>query len=102
MSHPRVDMTAPPANDQIQPEHITIRVLLFSVLRERLGASQIDIPLAKGCDTSDLLLNLIETYPEIRSYAPATRLAVNEEYVDRVVDLADGDEVALITPVSGG
>jgi molybdopterin converting factor small subunit len=29
-------------------------------------------------------------------------LSVNQEYVDRKQTLNDGDEVALITPVSGG
>lgn len=95
-------MMPSPVRDEIQPETITIRVLLFSVLRERLGASQIDVSLERDCDTKDLLQKLMETYPDVRSYAPATRLAVNEEYVKGAVDLNDGDEVALITPVSGG
>lgn len=91
-----------PVHDDIQPRIITIRVLLFSVLRERLGSSQIEVSLTEGGDSSDLLQKLIETFPDVRSYAPVTRLAVNGEYVDAAVDLSDGDEVALITPVSGG
>lgn len=95
-------MMPSPVHHEIQPELITVRVLLFSVLRERLGASQIDVSLERGCNTKDLLQKLIETHPDVRSYAAVTRLAVNEEYVESSVDLIDGDEVALITPVSGG
>lgn len=95
-------MMQSPVHEEIRPGTITVRVLLFSVLRERIGASHIDVSLERDCDTGDLLQKLIETYPDVRLYAPATRLAVNEEYVEGTVDLKDGDEVALITPVSGG
>ena len=91
-----------PANEDVQVNSISVCVLLFSVLKERLGASRLDVKLERGDDTSDLIHNLIETYPDVRAYASVVRIAVNEEYVDGIVDLRDGDEVALITPVSGG
>ncbi len=95
-------MMPSPEPEIIREPDIHVRVLLFSILRERINASEIDISLESGSDTADLLRELIERHPGIRSYAQVTRLAVNEEYVDRTVELADGDEVALITPVSGG
>ena len=91
-----------PANENIQVHSISVCVLLFSVLRERLGESRLDVKLERGGDTADLIHRLIETYPDVRAYASVMRIAVNEEYVDGIVDLHDGDEVALITPVSGG
>ncbi len=51
---------------------------------------------------TDLLDHLEAQYPVLGDYRPVLRLAVNQEYVPETVTLADGDEVALITPVSGG
>ena len=84
------------------PGGIRVHILLFSVLRERLGTAEIDVTLVPGTDTAALLRQLGDSYPAIRSYDCVLRLAVNQQYVNGVVELADGDEVALITPVSGG
>lgn len=81
---------------------VTVRVLLFSVLRERLGTSSLAVSLLAGQTTDDLIEELSARHAEIRSYSEIMRLAVNESYVDGCVELNDGDEVALITPVSGG
>jgi len=81
---------------------IGLRVLLFSVLRQRIGATQLDVRLEEQATGGDLLDHLAERYPVLARYRSITRLSVNEEYVHEEVSLADGDVVALITPVSGG
>jgi molybdopterin synthase catalytic subunit len=73
--------------------HLTIR--LFAGLRERAGWGVREIE--AGPTVGDIweALGLGEE--------PAGLLyAVNQEYADRERPLADGDEVALIPPVSGG
>ncbi len=72
-----------------------MRVRLFAGLRERAGWSERELD---GVDrVADVwpLLDLGDE-PEGLLYA------VNKEYADRDHRLADGDEVALIPPVSGG
>lgn len=91
-----------PTSSETGTAEISVRILLFSVLRERLGTSEIEFVIKSGSSTADLVSKLTEIYPKIRSYASVMRLAVNERYVDEDVELAEGDEVALITPVSGG
>ena len=73
---------------------MTVRVRLFAGLRERAGFDRREIEAARVADVWPAL-GLGEE--------PAGLLyAVNEEYADRDRPLADGDEVALIPPVSGG
>ncbi len=76
---------------------MTVRVRLFAALRERAGASSLDVELADGSVVGDVwpALGLGEE--------PAGLLfALNKAYSDRSTPLAAGDEVAMIPPVSGG
>lgn len=83
-------------------EVVRLRVLFFSVLRERIGALSTWVELPAPADGADLLAHLCAVYPAVAPYRAHIRLAVNEVYQPSEVALADGDEVALITPVSGG
>jgi MoaE-MoaD fusion protein len=73
---------------------VSIRVRLFAGLRERAGWSQRDIDAATVGEVWGALG--LGDEPEGLLYA------VNKEYATRDRPLADGDEVALIPPVSGG
>jgi molybdopterin converting factor small subunit len=80
----------------------SFEVLLFSVLREKVGREVIEVAVQPPATGAALLDALVASYPVIGAYRPYLRLAVNQAYVDEHVALAEGDEVALITPVSGG
>ena len=79
-----------------------MRVLLFSVLREAVGQERLDVTLPASATGADLLDVLQAEHPALARHRPVIRLAINQEYVPETSILADGDEVALITPVSGG
>ena len=72
-----------------------VTVRLFAGLRERAGWSEREL---------DGLARVSEVWPALGlGDEPAGLLyAVNKEYAEREVELADGDEVALIPPVAGG
>jgi molybdopterin synthase catalytic subunit len=74
-----------------------INVRLFAGLRERAGASEIDLELPEGAAVSDALGALRDLTGDL----PVV-LAVNQEYAAPTHVLHAGDEVALIPPVSGG
>jgi MoaE-MoaD fusion protein len=74
-----------------------IRVRLFAGLRERVGTGENEMELPAGARASDVW-ELLQIGPEPHGLA----YAVNREYVDRDHPLADGDELAIIPPVSGG
>jgi molybdopterin synthase catalytic subunit len=74
---------------------VAVRVRLFAGLRERAGWSECELD---GVD------RVADVWPALDLGAEPEGLlyAVNKEYADRDRDLEDGDEVALIPPVSGG
>ena len=73
---------------------VTVRVRLFAGLRERAGWSEREIAAATVADVWPALG--LGDEPDGLLYA------VNKAYAPRDAVLADGDEVALIPPVSGG
>ncbi len=74
-----------------------VTVRLFAGLRERAGAGERALELDAGARVSDAW-DALELGPEPEGLL----YAVNREYADRGRALADGDELALIPPVSGG
>jgi len=74
-----------------------IRVRLFAALRERAGIAERQLELAEGASVADVWREL-----ELGDEPPGIAYARNREYASRDTVLADGDEVALIPPVSGG
>ena len=79
-----------------------VDVRLFSVLRERVGASSVRVPLAGAISGAELLQRLAQRHPAVEAHRGSIRLAVGERYVGEEATVEPGDEVALITPVSGG
>ena len=72
-----------------------IRVRVFAGLRERAGWSEKEL---------EDVPTVADVWPklDLGDEPPGLLYAVNHEYADRDNVLADGDEVALIPPVSGG
>jgi molybdopterin synthase catalytic subunit/molybdopterin converting factor small subunit len=73
---------------------MSIHVRLFAGLREQAGWSERELEAATVADVWPAL--------GLGDEPPGLLYAVNREYADRDRELADGDEVALIPPVSGG
>ena len=77
-----------------------IQAQFFGALRARLGVAEQTLDLPEGCLASDAARVACETLgPE---WLRALRLAVNEELVPADTRLKEGDQVALLPPVSGG
>jgi molybdopterin synthase catalytic subunit len=80
-----------------------VEVRLFAILRERAGRGSIELDLADGATAADALAATGERAGLAEELARMqVAVAVNREYVRGDAALADGDEVALIPPVSGG
>ena len=74
-----------------------ITVRLFAGLRERAGAGARDIELPDGSSVEDVWQAL-----DLGDEPPGLLYAVNRRYAGPEHPLSQGDEVALIPPVSGG
>ncbi|WP_243286260.1 MoaD/ThiS family protein [Geothrix terrae] len=72
-----------------------ITVKCFARYRALLGFSDLGLPAAPTL--GDLLAD-----PRFAALPKDALLAVNQSFADRNTVLADGDEVALMPPVSGG
>lgn len=81
---------------------MTVRLRFFAALRERVGASEGELALDSGATVDQAWAALSQRHPQIAPMGPSVAFAVNREYVDRAHALQDGDELALIPPVSGG
>ncbi len=78
-----------------------VRVLLFGVLKDRVGGAERVLELAGEATVADVMAwagGLLGDDGMIRAVA----VAVNREYARPETRLQEGDEVALLPPVSGG
>jgi sulfur-carrier protein len=77
-----------------------VRVRLFAALREAADASLVE---AAGKTVGDVVDALGERFGErFAAVAAVSSFVVNGERAGRSTPIADGDEVALLPPVSGG
>jgi molybdopterin converting factor subunit 1 len=80
----------------------TVTVRLYAGLRDLVGAREITMELPSGATIATLRERLGEEHPAVQPMLPVLVCAVDEEYVPGEHALRDGDQVALIPPVSGG
>jgi molybdopterin synthase catalytic subunit/molybdopterin converting factor small subunit len=85
-----------------EPTRINVGVRAFAALREALGFAETTVSIAPGTDIAGLMARLNELYPRADLAARRYGVALNRSYASLTAVLADGDEVALIPPVSGG
>ena len=79
-----------------------VRVLLFASLKDLLGAHELTWSGPSGSTLGDLLRDLEGRHPKLVDHRGTVLLAVNQEFAEPGARLRDGDEVALMPPVSGG
>jgi len=79
-----------------------VQVLFFGQLKDLTGRSGESLPLDDRATLRDVLQHYSEKYPSIHKLASSLALSVNREYAAQDAPLHDGDEVALLPPVSGG
>jgi len=81
---------------------MTITIKLFAILKDRAGTSQTKIEIPAGTGINHAVERLARQYPTIQPFLCKLAYAVNEHYMPVTTELHDGDELALIPPVSGG
>jgi molybdopterin synthase sulfur carrier subunit len=81
---------------------MNVTVKLFAVLRDKAGVAELRLPLPVGASVSDAMEVVLQRHPELSPFAKRVAFAVNLSRVDGQTVLKDGDELALLPPVSGG
>ena len=78
-----------------------VNVKFFALGRELVGNSSLEIEMNENDNIKNLIDRLHKEHPkfkELKSFL----VAVNMEYADFQKSLNDGDQIAIIPPVSGG
>ena len=78
------------------------RPVFFAILKDKTGRETVEIELSPGATVADAFTLLADSERELIAWLPKVAPAVNRDYVSREHVLHDGDELALIPPVSGG
>jgi molybdopterin synthase catalytic subunit len=79
-----------------------VRVLLFAALREAVGQKQLDLELPADATLAELISRLEREHALLARYRGRLLVSLNEERAPFETQLGEGDEIALLPPVSGG
>lgn len=79
-----------------------VTICLFGHLRERVGRSRLSVEVPPGATAREAILAAVRETAVPPELIQGARAAVNLEYTTDAQVLREGDEVAVIPPVSGG
>lgn len=79
-----------------------VRIRLFAVQRELAGTRELAVDLPTGATVADAWDALVRRHPVLAPGRSSVRFARNSVYAGADDPLEDGDEIAMIPPVSGG
>ena len=82
--------------------NITVTVKLFAAFQEAYGLSELHWEFPRKTPVVEILNRCIQEHPELEQWRNLTRFGINLEFATADTLLKQGDEVALIPPVSGG
>jgi molybdopterin converting factor subunit 1 len=80
---------------------MTVYVRLFAGMAEGARVAMLTLDLAEGSRAGSVKAELQRRHPEL-PWPKGTLWAINQEYAGEDSVLHEGDEVAVIPPVSGG
>ena len=81
---------------------IKVTALLFGQAREWVGSASLDLTLEAPATVESAFIMLKSRQPRLAEMERSLLFAVNEEYASLSHPLSDGDQLAVLPPVSGG
>jgi molybdopterin synthase catalytic subunit len=81
---------------------VQIKVLFFGLLKDICGGAEARLELPAGATAGSVFEHYAAAFPRLKQMASSVVLARNHEFASVGEPLSDGDEVALLPPVSGG
>ena len=79
-----------------------VTVLLFAKAQQIVGADSIELELEDSPRVQSVLDVLEDQYPAMSDFLGLCVVAINHQYAPSRRRIEEGDEVAIIPPVSGG
>ena len=77
-----------------------VQVLFFGATADETGAREIDFEIPESQKASQIFAEIVNQYPRLNDHK--LLFAVNQEYASGDEIIANGDELAIFTAVSGG
>ena len=81
---------------------MTITVLFFASLADRVGLREIEMDHRPGDTVASVRDRLVAAHPQVEDFVTTLMYAVDEEYAEDETPVPAGSTFALIPPVSGG
>lgn len=79
-----------------------VRLLFFGLYREFAGTGELEVEVRPGATVASVVRELRARGGGFARLPEAPVVAVNHAYAGPDVELANGDEVAILPPVAGG
>ncbi len=79
-----------------------VKVLFFGQLKDISGCAEDCLEVAAGSTAGSVFDHYIAQHPRLRDYSGTTVIARNQVFTTRTTPVEEGDEIALLPPVSGG
>lgn len=79
---------------------MALKVLFFAQAAEWMGRRELELPLERPARLEELCA--LSALAPLRPHLRYLQVAVNHEYAQWSAEVHDGDEVAVLPPVSGG
>lgn len=79
-----------------------VRIELFAVFRDAAGQGHVTLDFDHPPNVANLKSRLQSMWPDHAELLCKSRIAVNNQFQDDQHTIGQGDETALIPPVSGG
>ena len=86
----------------VKQRKMIVCVRFFASCREIVGISELLLELDPDSNTDNLIAALVVRFPRLNDSIQQVSIAVNKKYIESSQSLKDGDEIALLPPMSGG
>ena len=82
---------------------MTVKILFFSLLREIVGKEEAELQVNFESSTVGSILNQVYIqWPPLKDWDSSILISLDLDYVNREVEVVDGQVIALMPPLQGG
>ncbi len=89
-------------NGMTMSEKPKVLVKFFASARDTVGEKDLKMEIKKNSKVEDVMENLFEEYPDLQEMEDHLLISVNKDRTGKDEILKDGDEIAVMPPVTGG